>query len=238
MALYSRRPKLKSTHARGTKLYITDDNYLEALLTSKEYTTASDAIADLVNEAIRIRKAKDLGKDETLYAVTKKQEMVVHEGTKPLVEKLDQLDRNISGELGHFGLTLTDLIERITMLERQAARQSSAVNRLLEITVICYGILRHYVLGIFVTKLTKLDFQTYADGFKKRLEVFRLSVRSGNSLLEGDYENLADEFAHSLVEATSVQMPASNEEQILLQQQDRPVLSTNALHVSEKFPKN
>src|SRR5437764_15091462 len=105
MPIYSRRPKLKSSHARGTKLYINDDAYLEALLKNKKYETASDAIADLVNEAIRIRRAKELGRDETMYAVVKKQEEVVHNGTQHLVEKLEAIDRNIQNELGHHNLT-------------------------------------------------------------------------------------------------------------------------------------
>lgn len=238
MAIYSRRPKLKSSRTRGTKLYKTDDEFLESLLESKEYRTASDAIADLVNEAIRIRRAKDLGRDETMYAVVKKQEQVVHNGTQHLVTKLDEIGHNIQEELGHHSLTITDLAERVAMVERQAARTNTALNRVLEILVVCYGILRHYVLGIFVLRLTKTKFDAYSEGFKKRLDLFRTSIRAGNLLLEGDYEKHAEEFAQGLEDATTIKMPLSNEDQEAAQKLQPPVLTSAPFGVPDSFPKD
>lgn len=108
---------------------------------------------------------------------------------------------------------MNDLSERLSRLERQSMRHNQAVNRLLEISIMCYGILRRYVLGLFVIRLTKTRFEDYAAGFKKRLEIFRNSIRSGNLLLEGDYEKTADEFAQGLDEATTIKWPVSNQDQ-------------------------
>lgn len=43
-----------------------------------------------------------------MYAVVKKQEMVVHEGTNPRVEKLDKMDDYLRDELARHGVVIND----------------------------------------------------------------------------------------------------------------------------------
>jgi hypothetical protein len=189
-----------------------------------------------VNEAIRIRRSVESGKDETMYAVVKKQEMVVQQGTKHLAETVSGVGQQVQDSLSRHDITISDFAERLAAVERHTARQSAAINRLLEISIVCYGILRHYVLGLFVVRLTKQTFQQYAEGFSKRLDVFRKSVRSGNLLLEGDYELMAEEFAQGLASATTVVMPGSDEEQARAQRTASPVTTGSALTVPPSFP--
>lgn len=238
MAIYTRRPKNISPNSRYTKLFFNDDKYVLDIVKAKSYESPCDAIRDLVNEAIRVRQAKERGKDETLYAVVKKQEMVVHEGTKHLAESVKNIGQQVSESLTQHDLNINELTDRLAILERHVARQNRAVNRLLEISVICYGILRHYVLGLFVVRLTKQSFQSYSEGFSKRLNIFRKSVMAGNLLLEGDYEQIAADFAQGLEAASTVAMPASNEEQSAAQKDAMPLTGGNALTIPQAFPQD
>lgn len=205
MSIYSKRPKLLHDVPVQTKLFKNDQDYMSALIKSGEFASRPDAVRLLVNEAVRIRIQKDAGKDETNFAIVKKHQMVVSEGTKPLVAKLDEVDKNMRVALAQSAATTVNLENVINKLnaemqlvKAEVQNQQRGINRLLEISVICYGILRHYVLGIFVTKLTKVKFSDYVAGFSDRVGKMRLNLRAGNVLLEGDYEALADEFARRL----------------------------------------
>ncbi|MBA2731565.1 MAG: hypothetical protein H0U54_01605 [Acidobacteria bacterium] len=241
MTTDTRRPQVISKAPTQTKLFKTDRDKIAALVEDRMYDTASDAVRELVNEALRHRRTQALGRDKAMYAVAKELEIGVYEGTKPLMEQVAQVDRRIRDDLNHrnetMNETMKDLVERISHLERQSKHHASKVNRLLEISVICYGILRHYVLGLFVIRLTKTKFEDYAAGFKKRLSIFRWSMKSSNFLLDGEYERLAEEFARSLEEATSVTYPQSNWQQAAAQEQEPPVLTDKPFDVPEDFPR-
>lgn len=226
MTTDTRRPKLISQLPTQTKLFKTDRDQIAALVRERIYNTASDAVRELVHEALRHRRTQALGRDKAMYAVAKELEMGVYEGTKPLMEQVAQVDRRIRDDLTRHNATMNELGKRLSQLERQSKHHASKVNRLLEISVICYGILRHYVLGLFVIRLTKTKFEDYAAGFKKRLAIFRYSMRSSNFLLDGEYERLAEEFARSLTEATSVIYPQSNADQEAAQEKEAPILTT------------
>jgi hypothetical protein len=213
MAIFKRQPKKKSGESRYTRLYQVDDDYIISRINDKQFESFGEALCYYVNVGLRVEKQKEIGKDETMYAVVKKQEMVVLEGTRPLVESIETFGRTIEDLQSTQEQQTNDLLKRLERLEEHAVRQRTATSRLLEVTIICYGILRHYVLGLFVVRLTKTPFQSYANGFIKRLELIKLSIRSGNLLLEGEYENLAEEFARGLADATGVQIPQSNDEQ-------------------------
>jgi DNA repair exonuclease SbcCD ATPase subunit len=186
---------------------------------------------------VRVEKNTESGKDEMLYAVAKKQETVVREGIKPLVEKVELFDDTIRRQGEHFIELREDVTARLKRLEEQTGRQTAAVSKLLELTTICYGILRHYVIGLFVVRLTKTAFHTYAAGFSKRLELFKLSLRSGNILLDGDYEQRAEEFARGLADATGVRMPVSDVEQAADQRVQTPVTEVSVFDIPQGFPK-
>jgi hypothetical protein len=218
MSIYTRRPKKISGVTTGGKLYEVDTEYLMKRVKAGQFKTVGAALREYVHLGVQLELSTERGKDETMYAVVKKQEQVVLEGTRPLVEKLDEVDANLRA-------AVTALIERMEAVETQTSentaalkRVSAGMNRLLEISVICYGMLRHYVLGVFVVRLSKTSFEKYAEGFKKRLEIFRTSVRSGNLLLVGDYEQAASDFATGLTEATGIPLPQSDLDQAALQQ--------------------
>jgi Arc/MetJ-type ribon-helix-helix transcriptional regulator len=240
MTINTRPPQVISKAPTQTKLFKTDRDKIAALVEDRMYDTASDAVRELVNEALRHRRTQALGRDKAMYAVAKELEMGVYEGTKPLMEQVAQIDRRIRDDLNRrnetMDETMKDLVKRIRHLEKQSTHHASKVNRLLEISVICYGILRHYVLGLFVIRLTKTKFEDYATGFKKRLEIFRWSMKSSNFLLDGEYERLAEEFARSLEEATSVTYPQSNRQQATAQKREPPVLTDKPFDVPEDFP--
>jgi hypothetical protein len=249
MALATRKPKVTSGKSRYTKLFQTDEDYISSRIKAKQFVDGSEAIRHYVNLAIRVERNTELGKDETMYAVVKKQETVVLEGTRPLVAKVEEVGEIVRSELTKQGAAvarleaaqnanLYELAERIERLEAQSSAHSAAVAKLLEISIICYGILRHYVLGLFVVRLTKTKFEIYREGFKKRLDVFRANLRTGNLLLEGDYEKLAEDFSRNLSQATGVNLVDSNEEQAAAQKITEPILDHSALTVPDGFPQN
>lgn len=236
MSIFKRRPKEISGDNRSVKLFQTDDDYIQSRVKAGGYKNTATAIRMYVNLGVRVERQTELGKDETMYAVVKKQETVVLEGTRPLVAAVQLLNGDVRATMGRQDETILALAQQLERLTAQVERQSLVLNRLLEISVICYGILRHYVLGLFVVRLTKTPFATYAAGFAKRLDIFRKSVRASNLLLEGDYEQAAEEFARALAEATSVKMPANNGEQLAQQTVVAPVLDNRALNVPTNFP--
>ncbi len=168
MSIFKRKPRIRSGVSRSAKLYQSDDDYIQSAIAAGRYKSISDALCEYVRIGVRVERNTDLGKDETMYAVVKKQEMVVHEGTKHLVEKLSSVDDHIREEMARHNLSFIDLSERLARLERQIAYHTKIATRLLEISIICYGILRHYVLGLFVVRLSKTPFEAYAAGFKKK----------------------------------------------------------------------
>jgi hypothetical protein len=236
MSIFSKQPKKISGETTAGKLFEVDTQYLKSRVKANQFKTVGEALRAYVHVGIQVELAKERGKDETMFAVVKKQQEVVLEGTRPLVEKLDEMDE-------HLKYAVADLLARMEAMEAQTSENTSAlkrltggVNRLLEISVICYGLLRHYVLGVFVVRLSKTSFEKYAEGFRRRLEIFRTNMRAGNLLLEGDYEAHAEEFARGLTEATSVPMPASDGEQKMLQNLTPPVLGVPFEISDEKTP--
>lgn len=224
MSIFAKQPKKISGETSAGKLFEVDTQYLKSRVRAKQFKTLSDALRAYVHIGIQVELNKERGKDETMFAVAKKQQEVVLEGTRPLVEKLEEVDETVK-------YAVAELTARLAALESQTSENTATlkrlfvgVNRLLEITVICYGMLRHYVLGVFVVRLSKTPFEKYADGFRRRLDIFRTAVRGGNLLLEGNYEEQAEIFARGLTEATNVQMPASDDEQIALQKATPPIL--------------
>jgi hypothetical protein len=238
MSVFSRKPKVVSGDSRYSKLYQVDDDYLTSRIGAGEFKNFGEAMRHYVMLGVRVEKQTEAGKDETLFAVVKKQQDVVREGMKPLVASVEHFGEQMQRHGEDISGLREDVLARLLRLEEQAERQASATSRLLEITVICYGILRHYVLGLFVVRLTKTTFSQYAEGFISRLEIFRASLRSGNLLLEGDYEKKADEFARSLAEATGVAMPTSDAEQSAAHRAEAPVRGAGALDVPATFPSN
>jgi hypothetical protein len=249
MALATRKPKLISGKNRYARLFQTDDDYIESRVRASSFKDGGEAIRHYVNLAIRIERSTEAGKDETMYAVVKKQETVVLEGTRPLVAKLEEVGELVRTELARQSVAvagleqsqnanLNEVRERIERLEAEASAHTAAVSRLIEISIICYGILRHYVLGLFAVRLTKTKFEDYCEGFKKRLDVFRANIRTGNLLLEGDYEKQAEEFSRHLSHATGVNLVNSNEEQAAAQKITEPILDRSALTVPDGFPRN
>lgn len=224
MTLYNRRPKKKSGETTGGKLYEVDTEYIKKRVKAGQFKTVGEALREYVHIGIQVELSTERGKDETMYAVVKKQEQVVLEGTRPLVEKLDAVDLHMREEIERLVARLEAVEAQNSEVAAALKRLTGGINRLLEISVICYGMLRHYVLGVFVVRLSKTPFEKYAEGFRRRLEIFRASTRGGNLLLEGDYEEMAEKFARGLTEATKVPMPASDQEQNELQKATQPVL--------------
>ncbi len=235
MSIFKRKPKLRSGIVRSAKLYQSDDDYIQSAITAGRYKTMSDALIEYVHIGVRVERNTDLGKDETMYAVVKKQEMVVHEGTKYLAETIVAVDQHVREEMAQNKALLAGLSERLAQVERQTAQHTNIANRLLEISIICYGILRHYVLGLFVVRLTKTPFENYAAGFGKRLNIFKANIRAGNILLEGEYERAAEEFSLGLTEATGVTVPKTNAEQVATQATQTSIVK-NPFDVPKGFP--
>lgn len=241
MPIFSRKPLKIAGQSTSGKLYQTDHDYLMSRVAAGDFKKIGEALREYVHIGVRVERNTELGKDETMYAVRKKQEMVVHEGTKPLVEKLGHVDDHVREQLDRHGVLINEALasvtERLAMLERQSVRHNQGINRLLEISVVCYGILRHYVLGLFVIRLTKTKFEDYAAGFRKRLSIFLKSVRAGNLLLEDNYEALAEEFAAGISAASSVTMPVTNKDQEAAQREQPPILG-QPFDVPLEFPQS
>lgn len=91
--------------------------------------------------------------------------MVVSEGTRPLVAKLDEVQKNVreafaqnESKSANLENVIYKMNAELQLLKNEVQNQQGGINRLLEISIICYGTLRHYVSGIFITKLTKVKF--------------------------------------------------------------------------------
>lgn len=117
-------------------------------------------------------------------------------------------------------------------LKAAAERQAYRADQTLELTTICYGILRHDAPGFLVAKPSTSKFSDYESGLRKRVRLQAESARRDDTLVDASFDSVAgvesksylvslievagDDFARSLSEVTKVPMVSSNEEQSVL----------------------
>ena len=191
-----RRPRKTSSKPRMSKLYSVDDAYMMERVEAGEYKTISDAIREFAHIGCkRERGSKIDAKDST--AIAAQQQTAITENINRLVERMETLDRTLNdfgtdmrGSLDHTSEQTTRLETRLAELEKHASTNGINIRRLLEITVVIYGMIRHYVLGVFVVGRSKLSFAQYEQEFLKRIRLWSKSARENNVILDAPYEEI------------------------------------------------
>lgn len=251
-----------------------DDEYICRRLEAKDFASFSDAMRFYINIGTQLEREKEAGKDETMFAVRKAQGRVVKKSLTQtqldLTKRIDDFDEKVSTFFADFVgknkahesdqnfAEIRDALNRTTDeleavkkhladLKMQAEIHAIDIRRLLEICVICYGTLRHYVLGILSVRLTKQKYSGYEAGFRKRVRLWAQAAREGNELLDADYEKIdgysvrddspsplekhADDFAHGLSDVTLNPIPQDDAQQAAFQLKEPPTTSSDVLEI-------
>ncbi|MGE0133447.1 MAG: hypothetical protein AB7U82_35675 [Blastocatellales bacterium] len=85
------RPRLVSSKASGTKLFVDDLREVVKLAQVERGGTVSDVIRELVHEALTLRRLKAMGRDAAEEPLRRIQQQAVSEGISPLEQEIKEI---------------------------------------------------------------------------------------------------------------------------------------------------
>jgi hypothetical protein len=106
------RPRLVSSKASGTKLFVDDLREVVKLAQAEGRGTISDVIRDLVHEAFAYRRLRALGRDAAEEPLLRIQQQAVSAGISPLEFELKEIKEAL-GKLGTDGRQKSDFAKEI-----------------------------------------------------------------------------------------------------------------------------
>ncbi|MEJ7575912.1 MAG: hypothetical protein WKF74_02785 [Pyrinomonadaceae bacterium] len=168
------------------------DQVFYSKLCRKENKTSARMLRDLVHEALQVRRSKELGRDETMWAVVAKQIEVVTQGTRPFAEQIkemrERLDRHIQLS-SEYSVLINEQLSDIIEANKHT---SKGLNLSVRNIAIIRALLRYYVFEYHLmnvqSKNKTITPEQVKDRYRKLVERLR-TVHNNTIFREESFES-------------------------------------------------